>query len=237
MRRRFLAPRIPKESEASGVSAVVRLREWRHGPRQPPSPSVGECLGFICGGAEFPANFCIFSIKDCSCASCESSDIFWMMLRRWSMISILIFFAISSSRSSSNLSSMPSTLTSSSGSSVIRVDDQTVKNTGTLFKTQQCFHRFARAGNKYICSQAVASSQRRRSYDHLARADTNKWMLSHGFESCGSARMESTAGPCRPAQNTVPMFFNARAAGKTICASALASLGPVMHLQNRDVCY
>ena len=179
MRRRFLAPRIPKESEASGVSAVVRLREWRLGPRQPPSPSVGECLGFICGGAEFPANFCIFSIKDCSCASCESSDIFWMTLRRWSMISPLIFFAISSSRSSSNLSSMPSTLTSSSGSSVIRVDDQTVKNTGTLFKTQQCFHRFARAGNKYICSQAVASSQRRRSYDHLARADTNKWMLSH----------------------------------------------------------
>ena len=47
----------------------------------------------------------------------------------------------------------------------------------TLFKTQQCFHRSARAGTSISVHNAVASRQGRRS-DHLAIADTNRWMLS-----------------------------------------------------------
>ena len=43
----------------------------------------------------------------------------------------------------------------------------------TLFKTQQCFHRSARAGTSISVHNAVASRQGRRS-DHLAIADTNR---------------------------------------------------------------
>ena len=60
---------------------------------------------------------------------------------------------------------------------------QNVGYSKCLFKSQQCFHSFARARNKYICSQAVASRQRRNS-DHLARADTNRFLTDHEiFES------------------------------------------------------